>query len=141
MKAKNTNIKWLVLFLMATVSFGCSDFLEEKNETDLNADFIYNTPEGIGFAVTALYSIQRDLANYGASEQSLQASSLIGGDDITFTRAGESLGEWIGPAWYDPTKLNSANKDAEGYWLYNYKIIGKANEIIYYASKMDQSNP
>lgn len=141
MKTNNMNIKWIVLFLVAIVSFGCSDFLDEKNETDLNTDFIYNTPEGIGFAVTALYSIQRDIANYGASEQSLQASSLIGGDDITFTRAGESLGEWTGPAWYDPTKLNSANKDAEGYWIYNYKIIGKANEIIFYASQMDQSNP
>ncbi len=120
---------------------GCSKFLDEKNQTDLNTDFIYNTPEGIGFAVTAMYAIERDIANYGNGEGSLPVSSLLGGDDLTFTRAGESSGEWSGPSWYDPTKMNSANKDVEGYWNYNYKIIGKANEIIYYASKMDQNNP
>jgi hypothetical protein len=127
--------------LAAFLLFGCSNFLDEKNETDLNTDFIYGTPEGIGFAVTALYSVERDIANYGNSEQSLPACSLLGGDDITFTRAGESSGEWQGPAWYDQSKLNSANKDVEGFWNYNYKIIGKANEIIYYALKLDQSDP
>ena len=134
---KNLLISTLILFTL----FGCSKFLDEKNQTDLNTDFIYNTPEGIGFAVTALYSIERDIANYGNGEGSLPASSLLGGDDITFTRAGESSGDWSGTCWYDPTKLNSANKDTEGYWNYNYKIIGKANEIIYYALRMDQNNP
>lgn len=134
-------VNLFVVTLMTFLLIGCNNFLDEKNETDLNTDFIYNTPEGIGFAVTALYTIERDLANYGNSEQSLPASSLLGGDDITFTRAGESSGEWQGPAWYDQTKLNSANKDVEGFWNYNYKLIGKANEIIFYALKLDQSNP
>ena len=138
MKIKvNLLIGTFVTFLF----LGCTNFLDEKNETDLTTDFIYKTPEGIGFAVTALYSIERDVADYGNSEQSLPASSLLGGDDITFTRAGESSGEWQGPAWYDQAKLNSANKDVEGFWNYNYRIIGKANEIIYYALQLDQSNP
>ena len=133
--------KLIIGSLIILSLFGCSKFLDEKNQTDLNTDFIYNTPEGIGFAVTAMYAIERDIANYGNGEGSLPASSLLGGDDLTFTRAGDASGEWAGTVWYDPTKLNSANKDVEGYWNYNYKLIGKANEIIYYASKMDQNNP
>ena len=127
------------LFLLSLA--GCAKFLDENNKTDLNTDFIYNTPEGIGFAVTALYTIERNISDFGNGEGSLIAATLMGGDDLTFTRAGESSGEWSGSSWYDPTKLNSANKDTEGYWNYNYRIIGKANEIIFYALKMDQSNP
>jgi hypothetical protein len=134
-------IKLFISFILVFFFIGCSDFLDEKNETDLNTDFVYGTPEGIGLAVVALYSKERDLTNYGNGESSLPASTLLSGDDITFTRAGESSGEWQGPAWYDPSKLNSENGDVEGFWKYNYNIIGKANEIIYYALKLDQSNP
>jgi hypothetical protein len=131
----------LILLIIATVLLGScsSDFLDEKNETDLSIDFIYDTPEGIGFAVTALYPIQRNMGDYGDINQSLPTLGLLTGDDITFTRAGENF--WKGTAWYDPTALTSVNKDVEGFWNYNYKIIGRANEIIYYALKMDQNNP
>lgn len=132
----------LYISLFVSILFtSCSNFLEEKNETDLNTDFVYNTPEGIGFAVVALYSKERDLSIAGNPENSLAVSTLLSGDDITFTRAGESSGEWQGPAYYDPTFLNSDNGDVEGFWKYNYNIIGKANEIIFYALKLDQSNP
>jgi hypothetical protein len=134
-------IKLFISLIIVLFIAGCSDFLDEKNETDLNSDFVYNTPEGIGFAVVALYSKERDLAGAGNSENSLPASSLLSGDDITFTRAGESSGEWQGTAWYEPSKLNSDNGDVEGFWKYNYNIIGKANEIIFYALRLDQSNP
>jgi hypothetical protein len=131
----------LVLLTITTVLlWSCSnDFLNEKNETDLSVDFIYDTPEGIGFAVTALYPIQRYMGDYGDINHSLPTLGLLTGDDITFTRAGENL--WKGTAWYDPTALTSANRDVEGFWNYNYKIIGRANEVIFYALKMDQSNP
>jgi hypothetical protein len=131
----------LILLAIATVLLcSCSeDFLNEKNETDLSVDFIYDTPEGIGFAVTALYPIQRNMGDYGDINQSLPTLGLLTGDDITFTRAGENF--WKGTAWYDPTALTSVNRDVEGFWNYNYKIIGRANEIIYYALKMDQTNP
>lgn len=133
--------KIVLSLLTAFLFLSCSDFLDEKNETDINTDFVYGTPEGIGFAVVALYSKERDLAGYGNAEGSLAVSSLLSGDDITFTRAGESSGEWQGTAWYEPSKMNSNNGDVEGFWKYNYNIIGKANEIIYYALKLDQSNP
>ena len=48
--------KILIIAFLSFLLSGCSDFLTEKNETDLSTEFIYNTPEGIGFAVTALYS-------------------------------------------------------------------------------------
>ena len=130
----------LIAFLSFTIS-SCSDFLTEKNETDLSTDFIYSTPEGIGFAVTALYSIERDMGKkFGENggNSSLTTSGLMTGDDITFTRAGD--GDWAGTALYDPTKLTPTNKDVEGFWECNYRVIGKANEIIFYALKMDQTN-
>lgn len=133
------------ILILAFISFfvsGCSDYLTEKNETDLSTEFIYGTPEGIGFAVTALYSIDRDmLRRFGENggNSSLATSGLMTGDDITFTRAGD--GDWAGTALYDPTKLTANNKDVEGFWEFNYRIIGKANEIIYYALQMDQANP
>lgn len=133
------------IIIIAVLSFiisSCSDFLTEKNETDLSTAFIYNTPEGIGFAVTSLYSIDRDMSRkFGENggNSSLATSGLMTGDDITFTRAGD--GDWSGTALYDPTKLTPNNKDVEGFWEFNYRIIGKANEIIFYALQMNQSNP
>lgn len=131
----------LILITITTVLlWSCSnDFLNEKNETDLSVDFIYDTPEGIGFAVTALYPIQRYMGDYGDVNHSLPTLGLLTGDDITFTRAGEN--QWRGTSWYDETALTSVNRDVEGFWNYNYKIIGRANEVIFYALKMDQSNP
>ncbi len=134
--------KILILAFLSFLFNGCSDFLVEKNETDLSTDFIYNTPDGLGFAVTALYSIQRDMGKkFGENggNSSLPTSGLMTGDDITFTRAGD--GDWSGTAWYDPTKLTPNNKDVEGFWLYNYRIIGKANEIIFYGLQQDQNDP
>jgi hypothetical protein len=85
----------LVLLTITTVLlWSCSnDFLNEKNETDLSVDFIYDTPEGIGFAVTALYPIQRYMGDYGDINHSLPTLGLLTGDDITFTRAGETYGK------------------------------------------------
>ncbi|OYU84524.1 MAG: hypothetical protein CFE24_06450 [Flavobacterium sp. BFFFF2] len=137
----NTKMLKLLLGCFCFFTMGCTHFLDENSPTDLNNDFIYKTPEGLQFAVVAMYNFQRDMANFGAGEGSLPANSLIGGDDITFTRAGESLGDWAGCTKYDPNYLNSLNKDVEGYWNYNYKLVGRANEIAFYALKMDQSNP
>ena len=134
--------KILIIAFLSFLLSGCSDFLTEKNETDLSTEFIYNTPEGIGFAVTALYSVDRDMGRrYGENggNSSLSTSGLMTGDDITFTRAGD--GDWAGTSLYDPTRLTPNNKDVEGFWEFNYKIIGRANEIIYYALQMDQTNP
>lgn len=134
--------KLLILAFFALLISACNgDFLNEKNETDLSVDFVYNTPEGIGFAVTALYPIERNIADFGdnTGNSSLPSTGLITGDDITFTRAGDD--NWKGPAWYDTNFLTPLNKDVSGFWQYNYKIIGKANEVIFYAKKMDQTNP
>lgn len=118
----------------------CENFLEEKNETNLSVDFIYDTPEGIGFAVTALYPMARQMHRVGDSggENSLTTVGLYSGDDITFVRAGSA--NWAGLGWYDQTKLTPSNADVEAFWAENYKIVGKANEILFYASKLDQSN-
>lgn len=128
----------ITLIVLTFLSWSCSsDFLDEKNETDLSVDFIYNTPEGIGLAVTALYPIERNISDFGddTGTGSLPTTGLSAGDDITFVRAGDN--NWRGPAWYDITFLNPLHRDVSGFWQYNYKIIGKANEIIFYANKMD----
>jgi len=130
----------ITLAILALLFSGCSkDFLNEINETDLNADFLYGTPEGIGLAVTALYPIQRDISNFGDVNYSLATTGLLSGDDITFTRAGDN--DWAGTAWYDPARLTPLNRDIAGFWNYNYRIIGKANEVIYYTLQLDQQNP
>jgi hypothetical protein len=134
--------KLIILVLLAFLSLSCnSDFLDEVNETDLSVDFIYNTPEGIGFAVTALYPIERNISDFGdnTGNGSLATTGLSAADDITFVRAGDD--NWRGPAWYDITFLNPLHRDVSGFWQYNYKIIGKANEVIFYANKMDKTNP
>ena len=134
--------KILIIAFLSFLVTSCSDFLAEKNETDLSTEFIYDTPAGVGFAVNALYTIERDMGKQfgeNGGNSSLSTTGLMTGDDITFTRAGD--GDWSGTAWYDPTKLTPSNKDVEGFWQFNYKIIGRANEIIFYALKMDQANP
>jgi hypothetical protein len=134
--------KLITVIVLVFLSWSCSsDFLDEKNETDLSVDFIYNTPEGIGLAVTALYPIERNMSDFGdnTGNGSLPTTGLSGADDITFTRAGDD--NWRGPAWYDITFLNPLHRDVLGFWQYNYRIIGKANEIIFYANKMDKTNP
>lgn len=130
--------------LFSAILAGCSDFLDEKNETQLSTSFIYDTPEGIGFAVTALYPMARNLntASRGPSgalgnEFIMTCTALPGGDDLTFFRAG-SYG-WAGCSLYD--NLRPDDESVLGFWSHNYEMIGKANEIIYYGLKLDQTNP
>lgn len=134
-------MKKITLFtLLALLTMtSCQKFLEEKNYTNLDVGFIYDTPDGLYTASTALYPLARQIHRLGeGTEGALATTAMYGGDDISFVRAGG--GNWQ-IAWYDATKLTSQHGDIEGFWSYNYQIIGKANEIIFYGSKMDQNNP
>ncbi|WP_316811338.1 RagB/SusD family nutrient uptake outer membrane protein [Pedobacter heparinus] len=109
------------LLLLFTVS--CKDVLDEESKDKITADAVFNTPEGLGTAVIALYNLDRDI--YRNDSESTVWTSFIRADDLSVTRAGGG----VGFARYDNT-INASTAQVKLFWSHYYTIIERANKII-----------
>jgi hypothetical protein len=130
-KNNEMNLKrnFLVLCLIMFITSSCEeDFLKDELLSTTSVDFLLNSEEGLEIAVVGLYTTNRvpyegDAFN-GANPLILQAKSDLAlgltGEISLYSRLlwGFSLGDF-GTA----TGINS-------YWVNNYKLIARSNEII-----------
>lgn len=122
--------------LLFTAS-SCKDMLELESKTDVTNNYLFTTPEGLSAAATGLYSLARDLSG-GAdnNESNLYIVTMCDyNTDIMVFRSGTSAA--IARL---NSSMNASNGDINTYWKHHYGIIGKANEIIAGAEKLDMSN-
>ena len=125
-------IFWIICMMFSGV--GCKDFLFEEHEVRPTTGFLFTNPEGLSRTVTALYSYARRIVFEGES------ATWVGmdlGTDIIAYRGGtaSALGTYS-------SSLNPNQGEVKFYWDHFYYIIGRANEIIYYAEKnMDVDDP
>lgn len=126
-----------LLFLLAAclpALCSCTDFLNEEHKTKYTSDYIYGTTEGLKLAVNALYALQRYYAN---DTENATVFALERGTDLAVTNGG--TGNFYGI--YDPNYLKPSAGQVGFMWRTMYQIIGKANEIIAAAEKLDNTPP
>lgn len=127
-KTINKMNKGIFLLGLILLTFSCEDYLEEVALTDISADFVYNTADGLETGVIGLYNFNRNLYENGRHEW-FSSIMLASRTDIALNRAGvlSLFGRYI---WgvsqdgYQATPLMST------YWQHYYKIADRANGII-----------
>lgn len=124
----------LILLLLSIFITSCSDYLDEKSETNITVDAIYTTPEGLSKASVGLYYFNRRILRYGSNNDSEMFAGIIRGTDIEISRTGP-LGS-TAFAYYRPNDL-FGYRYLQRYWDLYYQIVGKANEIIFYGEQLN----
>lgn len=120
----------LMIALVGGASLSCTDMLDEESKVKVTSQYIYGTPEGLDRAVVALYEMDRSLITKGT--EGAEVASVLFFDyatDISFSRAGSNSS--LGNLSFTPTQ-----GDIGTFWSHNYQLIGKANEVIFYAEKL-----
>ncbi|GJM31252.1 MAG: membrane protein [Saprospiraceae bacterium] len=114
------------MVLFSTVS--CQDFLEEQPGTEIDANFVYTTEDGLRSGVVSLYKFNRDRYDEGV-EDFLPALMMISRSDLTFNRSGYLglMGRYergVSPIEYSASLLSNY------FWRHYYKLASKSTEII-----------
>ncbi|MEA4936390.1 MAG: RagB/SusD family nutrient uptake outer membrane protein [Paludibacter sp.] len=123
----------LISCVFLLLSAACTDWLEEEHKTKITSEFLYSDPEALERAVIALYSIDRSY--FKKDEQvSVYAYMLDIGTDIDWFRGGG------GSTFAAYNNINTRNSNVKEFWVHQYLIIGKCNEILAAAKTMDQEN-
>lgn len=122
----------ILLFCLCAASCN-SDLLDEQSKDKITAEAVFNTPEGLGTAVTALYNLDRNI--YRNDAESTVWTSFIRAEDITVTRAGSG----VGFARYDNT-VNGSTSQVKLFWSHYYSIIERTNKIITSGEKLGLDN-
>ena len=118
-----------MLALALGASSCTTDDLMVESQTSITSQFIYSTPEGLSRAVVGLYPKDRSVATGEAAEYCVLMMDYC--TDLMIFRGGTAAGM---------ARLDSPKADTdifETLWNQWYQIIGKANEIIYYAEQLD----
>lgn len=128
MKIYNIIKKGIILLGLLFITYSCDDYLEEEAITDISADFVYNSAEGLETGVIGLYNFNRGLYENGRHEW-FSSIMLASKTDLAIPRAGvlSLFGKYhwgINQNGYQATPLMSF------YWQHYYKITDRANAII-----------
>lgn len=124
----------LPLITIVLVAEGCTTKdLNVESKTSITTSYLYSTPEGLSRAAVGLYPKDRAIANQGESPE----YAVLMFDyctDLMIFRAGTAAGM---------ARLDTPNSSTDVFksiWNKYYSIIGKANEIIYYAEQLGLEN-
>ena len=125
--------KYLIIItvLLSTIFFqSCSDFLDEKNESDpVTADY-YKTNEGFNSLIIAVYAQWKEI--YG---QSLPWFFWCGTDIYTTGNSEEPEDLMV------YSTLNHRSEAIDKHYRICFDIIQKVNMGLYFSEITDQSNP
>lgn len=140
---KQSVIKMLSVFLLATLFISCEDFLDAKSRSDMNEDLVFADPvktEGVLFKIYHFMGTNNsyrnrillsmdwntDIEQY--SPQNGETMVVDGGNDAAFS-------------WYAVSSGNGRNILTDG-WNFIYKAIEQANQIVNGIEKYgDLTNP
>ncbi len=103
----------------------CTDMLQEDNKVKIDSDYVYNSPEGLGKGVVALYDRERSFVRAETEGEAFVTMNCDGATDIILYRGGTAAAL---------NRLSSAftetSHPVRHLWENRYQVIGKANEII-----------
>ena len=108
--------------------------LDVESQTSITTEFLYSTPEGLSRAAVALYNKDRTLlCEYGGTKDQVPAGAVMFdySTDIMVFRGG------MNAIIARHSGVSASTSIITAYWNILYQIVGKANEIIYYAKVLD----
>ena len=131
-------ISKLCFLLMIINLWSCKDYLKEEALTEVTADFVYNTEEGLQAAVVGLYDINRSIYDDGRHEW-FATLMLPVKSDLAVSRAGvislfASLSWGVEPDGYQASLLRI-------FWRHHYRVVDRANAIIQAAESLESMDP
>jgi hypothetical protein len=121
-------IFYIFITLTAFMYMGCSDFLDEENKSNAEAESFYATTSGYESLINSCYSTLRDL--YGDNIEMFVA----GTDIFKVGRAGlvsQGLGNY--------TNLTPADNAVKAFYTTAYQSIKCCNDAVYYGTKYKQN--
>ncbi len=126
--SSNRTILYSLLCLCLLSFSSCNDdFLDEHAVSNISADFVYSTEEGLKSAVVALYDINRSLHQDGEWNNAM-ALLLPAEADLALVRTGEiSL---YGTRVWGASLADYGTTRLDKWWKTYYKIVLRANAII-----------
>lgn len=122
------------IIIFGSVLSSCTGMLMEESKTSVTSNWLVSTPDGLDRMVIALYDKDRSLVRDG--EGDLFASLMMDSStDLLLYNSGS------GAALARLSGLNASKQEFRKVWRHHYEIIGKANEVIWYAERMDMNDP
>lgn len=128
-----TTISKIILAGALLVNFAACNFLDEESETKYTAQYVFETEDGLGLAVNALYTLDRNYQNQNEGSITL---ALRRATDLSVTNGG--TGNFYGT--YDPNHLKPSAAQPADMWKGMYNIIGKCNDIIEAGKKLPETD-
>lgn len=120
--------KLVILLLALSTTYSCSDFLDEENLSNVNAEQFYTTADGFASLVNANYA---------------QLKNIYGKDPWLFV-AGTDLyarGRTVEPPGLSTyANLNPASEGVDHLYKTCYVAIQSANMALHYSTKTEQSS-
>jgi hypothetical protein len=126
--------KVILLIGLLIFTASCEEYLRETPLTDISADFVYNSPEGLETGVVGLYNFNRQIYETSRHEWFMPIM-LASRTDVALNRAGvlSLFGKYIWgvkPDGYQAYLMS-------WYWQLYYKIADRANGIIKAANELE----
>jgi len=133
---KILNTAMFLGLLLASTS--CKKYLNEEALTNVSADFVYNTPEGLETGVVGLYNMNRMTYEYSRHEY-FSSLFMASKSDLVINRAGylSLFGRYsrgVKTDDYSSTLLGAY------FWQQNYRVVDRANAIIKGAEGVDMDD-
>ncbi|MBB3700765.1 RagB/SusD family nutrient uptake outer membrane protein [Flammeovirga yaeyamensis] len=129
---KKTIYKALIV-AVGLLSTGCSDWLTEKNPTQVDNGFVYNTEAGLNTLIVSLYNRERSIIHSSESKDYCVLQVL---SDLAVTRGAFNGLQYYNPDMYNPITF----EQAETFWKDQYRIIERANGAIESAPNVEMDD-
>ena len=129
---KRPRINFLILLLLTSALWSCTEFLVEEHPSEVTTEFLYNTQDGLQSAVAGLYALERSQVD---DNESNDFAVIMGdcGTDIDFMRA--ALNQSV--SRYRPDLDFATQGVVSSWWRKEYRIIERTNNIITFGEKAD----
>lgn len=125
MKTKNTYQIQMLAAILALVSFGCSEFLEENLQGTYSNSTFYQTGDHAELALTAVYSA----ASFATPRNNIWVFGDVASDDAT---KGGNPGDQSNIQFIEEFTYLPSNGYLQDLWTQYYEGITRANYLIFH---------
>ncbi|MHA7100813.1 RagB/SusD family nutrient uptake outer membrane protein [Roseivirga pacifica] len=120
--------KIILIIYIFLFAFSCEDYLKDELLSDISADYVFNTAEGLEGGVNALYNLNRNYYDNGQWNNAM-ALLLPAKSDLSFGRAGEAA-FFARLGWGASINDTGTRLLYSDLWRHYYRLADRSNAII-----------